>query len=268
MSRKIHKFDNNVRVYDDHLMPAQRQRYMVRNVHEADEEDLFIKIISSIPENGCFVNIGTAIGYYAILAKKLSPRLNIHAVEPLQSFRSCFNENLLLNELTEVDFVIHPCAVGATNGRVSFLEKGYESQLLINSHDQKVTQQLAKKMKNQIKSVLGSLGVKRYAAGSGRKSETDTVTLEALVNQVGQQVDLVSMDVQGLELDILSGGESVLEKAAVKTFIIGTHGKSIHQQCIDMLKNKNYSIEYEEENTQHQPDGIIVASKGVLRLSS
>lgn len=268
MSRKIHKFDNNVRVYDDHLMPAQRQRYMVRNVHEADEEDLFIKIISSIPENGCFVNIGTAIGYYAILAKKLSPRLNIHAVEPLQSFRSCFNENLLLNELTEVDFVIHPCAVGATNGRVSFLEKGYESQLLINSHDQKVTQQLAKKMKNQIKSVLGSLGVKRYAAGSGRKSETDTVTLEALVNQVGQQVDLVSMDVQGLELDILSGGESVLEKAAVKTFIIGTHGKSIHQQCIDMLKNKNYTIEYEEENTQHQPDGIIVASKGVLRLSS
>ena len=268
MSRKIHEFDNNVRVYDDHLMPAQRQRYMVRNVHEADEEDLFIKIISSIPENGCFVNIGTAIGYYAILAKKLSPRLNIHAVEPLQSFRSCFNENLLLNELTEVDFVIHPCAVGATNGRVSFLEKGYESQLLINSHDQKVTQQLAKKMKNQIKSVLGSLGVKRYAAGSGRKSETDTVTLEALVNQVGQQVDLVSMDVQGLELDILSGGESVLEKAAVKTFIIGTHGKSIHQQCIDMLKNKNYSIEYEEENTQHQPDGIIVASKGVLRLSS
>ncbi|MDX2476603.1 MAG: FkbM family methyltransferase [Gammaproteobacteria bacterium] len=268
MSRKIHKFDNNVRVYDDHLMPAQRQRYMVRNVHEADEEDLFIKIISSIPENGCFVNIGTAIGYYAILAKKLSPRLNIHAVEPLQSFRSCFNENLLLNELTEVDFVIHPCAVGATNGRVSFLEKGYESQLLINSHDQKVTQQLAKKMKNQIKSVLGSLGVKRYAAGSGRKSETDAVTLEALVNQVGQQVDLMSMDVQGLELDILSGGESVLEKAVVKTFIIGTHGKSIHQQCIHMLKNKNYSIEYEEENTQHQPDGIIVASKGVLRLSS
>lgn len=268
MSRKIHEFDNNVRVYDDHLMPVQRQRYMIRNVHEADEEDLFIKIISSIPENGCFVNIGTAIGYYAILAKKLSPRLNIHAVEPLQSFRSCFNENLLLNELTEVDFVIHPCAVGATNGRVSFLEKGYESQLLVNSHDQKVTHQLAKKMKNQIKSVLGSLGVKRYAAGSGRKSETDTLTLEALVNQVGQQVDLVSMDVQGLELDILSGGESVLEKAVVKTFIIGTHGKSIHQQCIDMLKNKNYSIEYEEENTQHQPDGIIVASKGVLRLSS
>ena len=85
MSRKIHKFDNNVRVYDDHLMPVQRQRYMIRNVHEADEEDLFIKIISSIPENGYFVNIGTAIGYYAILAKKLSPRLNIQAVEPLQS---------------------------------------------------------------------------------------------------------------------------------------------------------------------------------------
>ena len=62
MTRKIHKFDNGVRVYDDHLMPAQRQRYKIRNVHEADEEDLFIKIISSLPDDGTFVNIGTAIG--------------------------------------------------------------------------------------------------------------------------------------------------------------------------------------------------------------
>lgn len=268
MTRKIHQFDNSIRVYDDHLMPAQRQRYKIRNVHEADEEDLFIRIISSVPENGCFVNIGAAIGYYAILAKKLSPQLYVHAVEPLQTFRACLNENILLNGLSEKYFIIHPCAVGATDGRVSFLEKGYESQLLVKRDNESVFHRFATNIKSHVKTVLGSLGVKRFAAGSGRKSETDSVTLETLYKQVGQQVDVMSMDVQGLELDILSSGEGVLERADVKTFIIGTHGKAIHQKCINILKSKGYTIEFDEEDTRHQPDGIIVASKGVLRLAS
>ncbi len=267
MTGKIHKFDNGVCVYDEHLMSAQRQRYSINNVHEADEEDFFIKIISSISVEGCFVNIGTAIGYYALLAKKLSPHLHVHAVEPLDYFRRCFNDNIKLNNFTSEDFTIHPVAVGATNGRVSFLEKGYESQLLV-SNKKDVIRQISRKIKNLFKAVLGAIGVKRYAAGLGRKSEVDAVTLEALVKLVGRDIDVASMDVQGLEVDILRGGESVLDQAKVKTFIIGTHGNSIHQQCIQMLQDKDYTIEYEEPDTQHQPDGIIIASKGVLRLSS
>jgi FkbM family methyltransferase len=268
MTRKIHKFDNGVCVYDDHLMPAQRQRYNIRNVHEADEEDLFIKIISSLPDDGCFVNIGTAIGYYVILAKKLSPQLYVHAVEPLASFQNCLSENIKLNGLSLDDFVIHKYAVGAKNGRVSFLEKGYESQLLVSKKEQGITHLLALQIKSLIKTALGALGVKRYAAGSGTKSEIDTVTLETLVLQVGRQIDVMSMDVQGLETDILTGGARALDRGDVKTFIIGTHGKAIHQQCISMLTKQDYFIEYEEENTQHQPDGIIVASKDVRRLAT
>jgi len=255
-------------VYDDHLMPAQRQRYRIKNVHEADEEDLFIKIISSIPADGCFVNIGSAIGYYAILAKKLSPQLHVHAVEPLESFRGCFLDNIKLNNLSAQDFVIHPTAVAAMDGRVSFLEKGYESQLLVSNARQGMSGQISMKIKNLIKAGLGGLGVKRYAAGLGRKSKVDAVTLDTLVKQVGRQVDVMSMDVQGLEVDILMGGNLVLEQADVKTFIIGTHGKIIHRRCIKMLSDRNYMIEYDEPDTPHQPDGIIIASKSVQRLSA
>jgi FkbM family methyltransferase len=268
MSRKIHKFDNGVCVYDDHLMPAQRQRYKIRNVHEADEEDLFIEIVTSLTDNACFVNIGSAIGYYVILAKKLSPKLLIHAVEPLPLFRNYLNENILLNNLKQQDFVIHKYAVGATDGRTGFLEKGYESQLLAKRNGYGIFQLFTLQLKNLTKGVLGRIGVKRYAAGSGVKTEIDTVSLETLLNQVGQQIDLLTMDVQGLEFDILSGGQGVLDRADIKTFIIGTHGKAIHQQCINILTNNDYAIEYEKQNTQHQPDGIIIASKGVQRLAS
>jgi FkbM family methyltransferase len=268
MTTGIHEFDNGVRVYDIHLMPSQRQRYRIRNVHEADEEDLFVSIISSLPDDGCFVNIGTAIGYYAILAKKLSPGLVVHAVEPLQTFRECFSDNLKLNGLSEEDYFIHPIAIGRTEGRVSFLEKGYESQLLVNAGETGMFRLCAQHIKNLLKALLGWLGVKRYAAGLGRKSEVDAITLDTLVKKVGRQIDLMSMDVQGLEVDILKGGPATLGSALVKTFIIGTHGKAIHQQCIDLLSTNDYVIEYEKADTVNQPDGIIVASKGGHALAA
>ena len=108
----------------------------------------------------------------------------------------------------------------------------------------------------------------KYAGEMLKDLEKDTVNMETLRQPLGQVGDGMSMDVQGLETDILSGGAAVMERGDVKTVIIGTHGRVIHQQCISMLTGKDYFIEYEEENTQQQPDGIIVASKGVRRLSA
>ncbi len=64
MERAIHTFDNGVRVYDDHLLDEQRERYRKHNVHEAEEENIFVDLIHRIPANGCFVDVGAAIGYY------------------------------------------------------------------------------------------------------------------------------------------------------------------------------------------------------------
>ena len=107
MARQVHTFDNGVRVFDDQLVPGQRERYRIRNVHESEEEDIFVELIQAIPANGCFIDIGSAIGYYALLAKKLSPQLAIHAVEPLERHRIFFLENITLNGLSPTDFIVH-----------------------------------------------------------------------------------------------------------------------------------------------------------------
>ena len=88
MARAIHTFDNGVRVYEDQLLEEQRARYRKRNVHEAEEEEIFVDLIRRLPPDGCFVDVGAAIGYYLILARKLSPRLTIHGVEPLERHRA------------------------------------------------------------------------------------------------------------------------------------------------------------------------------------
>jgi len=47
--KTIHEFDSGIKVYDSHLLDIQRIRYEKRNVHEEDEEDIFIEIIETLP---------------------------------------------------------------------------------------------------------------------------------------------------------------------------------------------------------------------------
>jgi len=238
MNRNIHVFDNGIKVYDDHLIPIQRNRYKLRNVHEAEEEDIFIEIIQSIPQDGCYINIGSAIGYYPLLAKKLMPGLTIHAVEPLARHREYFIENIALNGLEQSSFIIHTEGVYSSDGEAEFVLRGY-----------------------------GSVIIRSNARILAATQTIRTRTLDSLCEEIGGVVDLCQMDVQGLELDVLAGAQNVLQTGNVKTFLIGTHSEKLHGHCINALADKGYAIEYDNYHTKEQPDGILVASKGCQRSS-
>src|SRR5437762_591770 len=45
LHRAIPTFDNGGSGSDDHLVEEQRQRYSERNVHEAEEDDIFVDLI-------------------------------------------------------------------------------------------------------------------------------------------------------------------------------------------------------------------------------
>src|SRR5947209_14559537 len=85
------------------------------------------------------------------------------------------------------------------------------------------------------------------------------------MNIISRPVDLIQMDVQGLEANVLQGAAGSLRAGKIKTFLIGTHGPEIHQHCIDILKKHGYVIEFEEDDPEQQPDGIILASKATRR---
>jgi len=268
MNRKIHVFDNDVRVFDDQLIAGQRERYLIRNVHESDEEDIFVELIRAIPADGCFVNIGSAIGYYALLAKKLAPRLTIHAVEPLGRHRDFFVENMTLNGLNPTDFTVHEEAVYSGGGNQRFVDKGYGSSLykVWRSGADKTSTKGA--VKTVIKVILTGSGLKKFETTpeSDKVITIQTITLDQLLAKVGRSVDLLQMDVQGAEADILKGSLSSLRSGNITSFLIGTHGRVLHQECREILREHGYEIEHEEPNPTGQPDGIIVATKGARRL--
>ncbi|MBD2596066.1 FkbM family methyltransferase [Nostoc spongiaeforme FACHB-130] len=259
MTRNIHTFDNKIKVYDDHLISVQRERYKKRNVHEAEEEDIFIEIIKSIPADGCFVNIGCAIGYYSLLAKKLAPDLTIHAIEPLERHRLFFNENIVLNGLKQSDFIIHTEGIASSKGKAEFLDSGYGSMICTNKQPQ-----------NLYSLVRGFL--KAFVAQVDRETSNTTQTiktktLDGLCKEIRRPVDFCQMDVQGLEVDVLHGARHSLKTGNIKTFLIGTHGAKLHDECVNILTQENYVIEYSNSDTKEQPDGIVVASKYCQRLS-
>jgi FkbM family methyltransferase len=231
VNRLVHVFDNGVQVYDDHLLSSQRERYKRRNVHEAEEEDTFLEILRSLPPDGCFLNIGSAIGYYPLLAKRIVPGLVVHAVEPLELHRQQFLENIALNGLNHWDFTIHDEAISSSVGRARFLEDGYSSGI-----DRGTTR-----------------------TESQRVLEIRTTTLDRLVERIGRHVDLCQMDVQGHELDVLEGSRRALESGGITTFLIGTHSPRLHRRCTAVLTDHGYEILHDLYETQEQPDGILSA---------
>jgi FkbM family methyltransferase len=256
MERAIHTFDNGVRVYENQLLDEQRERYKKRNVHEAEEEEIFVDLIRRLPPDGCFVDVGAAIGYYLILAHKLSPRLTIHGVEPLEQHRRFLNENLVLNSLTRDDFMIHVEGLTSSAGSQYFMDRGYSSRLASG------TGQARFSFSARWKHLLEAVGLRRPRNAI---LTIPTITLDALVRRVGRPIDLLQMDVQGLEVEVLKGAAESLKTGVVKSFLIGTHGRArgltLHEECCELLRANGYKIEIDLPDTKEQPDGILVASK-------
>lgn len=250
--RAIHTFDNGLRVYVDQLEKQQRKRYARCNLHEPEEEAIFLKLIDELPPDGCFVNVGSAIGYYAMLAKRRSPGLTVHAVEPFDVHRRFFRENLKLNGFGAGEIVLHDFAVGERSGRSHFLKKSYGSQILGRADAPHAGTALFSRL-------FGWL--RKPAPPDDNVSVVRTITLGDLLETVGRPINLLQMDVQGLEVDILRGGEDALRSGRIKRFLIGTHGDEIHAECRSRLTSAGYPIEIDDLNPEGQPDGILLTGR-------
>lgn len=235
-TNQIHIFDNGVKVFRRHLLGIQLERYAKINLHEPEEEALFVKVIEDIdPEHGVFLNIGAAIGYYVILARRLHPKLEIHAFEPLLEHRLYMQENLDLNEISMEGIKIHSVAISSRDGNASFFQRSYGSSLIQEKH------------------------LRLPIPPAEAQTVVKVTMFDMFQKYLDTPIDLVQMDVQGFEFDVLAGSIHSLANRLVKTWMVGTHGKRIHEDCKKLLTMHGYQIVYDDMDTKHQPDGILMA---------
>lgn len=237
---KIHTFDNGVQVYDHHLLPGQRERYQQNNLHEPEEESVFLDVIDKLDERAAFINVGAAIGYYAILAKRQRPDLVVHAYEPLKTHRQYLQKNLALNGLGRSDVVVFDEGIDRTDGVAAFRSQDFSSRL-----DRKAP------APGRVKKFFHRL----------QNNVIKTISLEQAIERSDGRVGLVSMDIQGAEISVVNASKSVIAEHRVDYFLIGTHGPQIHKDIVTVFEQCGYGILFEEHETKLQPDGIVLAGK-------
>jgi len=77
-----------------------------------------------------------------------------------------------------------------------------------------------------------------------------------------KHLDILHADIQGFEVEMLQGAESVLAKRRVDYLFIATHSQPLHYEVVDRVKAQGYRVEissdFEEQSTSF--DGFVFAS--------
>jgi predicted O-methyltransferase YrrM len=101
---KIHTYNNGVKCYLDTIYLAALSRYeKFINLHEPFEETVFEHIIKN-SDIKTFLDVGSAWGYYSILAKKLNKDINVIGFDLDHIMIKNAHENTKLNDVTHIEF--------------------------------------------------------------------------------------------------------------------------------------------------------------------
>jgi FkbM family methyltransferase len=142
------------------------------------EPEITGRLISCKTE--CFVDIGAHLGWYTCLVAKLNPQATVYAFEPNSMVVPLLNENIVLNNLTNV----HVCqvAVGDRNGFAWIPANDYRPGLEIIDHSKENTLRV------------------------------NVVSLDQWFGEDKAIPDLIKIDAEGSEWPILAGGRVLLLK--------------------------------------------------------
>ena len=224
----LHRFDNGLVVENGCLIDAQRQRYAVTNLHEPVEEDWICRLChASAASPFTFWDIGAGIGYYAMLVATRRPDAIVYAFEPLPAHAAAIRRHWARNRLDPARLVLHEAAVGAAPGIAHLVDRNFSSHLA-------------------------------RGAAPAAALPVPVVTVDAMLHARPGPVDLIKVDIQGLEDDLLSGASDAAGR--VCAWVIGTHGAAVHRRVHDRLVALGYVIVLSEVEVPGQPDGLVIAT--------
>ena len=162
---------------------------------------------------GLIVDVGAHIGVFTLYARALNPKAEILALEPDPQNRLLWQENLALNDLSQIELLSQALAC----------EAGERALIVADEH---INHRLRLKSENT------SLRIK-------------TIPVEALgLADLPVEIDVIKLDIEGGEFEILEKTASEFLKRP-KTWILEYHdskGKR-HQQLEEKFKTLGYGVQ-------------------------
>jgi FkbM family methyltransferase len=156
--------------------------------HEENDLKLFLLLAK---ESKTIVDIGSNTGVYSVLSSKASPSSNIYAVEPYPANIKRFNKNLELNNIQNVK--LFPVALGEEIGSIKMTVP--ESDRITDAS-----------------SVNSEFSQGIYPELKWKQIDVDLVTLDSLIDKIGNKIDLIKCDVETYEMSVFKGSEKILRE--------------------------------------------------------
>lgn len=199
-----------------------------KGVHEPSEELAFQVLLETLPESATMLELGAWWSFYSMWFSSRIKNPKTYMIEPDRDHLEIGKKNFALNGFKGEFFNYF---IGATSG----FWKETKRTLLRGVFEVETT--------------------------------VPQICVDDFVdkNQI-KFLDILHSDIQGAELDMLKGAERLIDRRGVRYFCISTHSDTLHQQCMDFLKAKNYVILCEADVT-HSPhiDGYFVARAKEMR---
>jgi FkbM family methyltransferase len=181
------------------------------NMIEAEQTAAFINTLS---DGQMLFDVGANVGYYTILGSRLvGPRGKVIAIEPVLRNLVYLHQHIRLNKAINVSVVSAACSDTLS---LSVFSSGHNF-------------------------ATGYLLADRPAQNDSKGNWflVPTVTIDALVEQMGAPPDVIKVDVEGAELSVLKGAQVTLSKVKPRVFL-STHSDALRSACMAYLKGFGY----------------------------
>lgn len=167
------------------------------------------RLVRALDAGDTFLDVGAHVGFYTLLgARMVGPQGHVYAFEPLPDNQAFVERHVTMNGLENVTLM--PLAISDRSGIASFGAGVSTSTGRID--------------------LTGDLEVKT--------SSLDELLMAGTI----EPPDTLKIDVEGAEVQVLEGAANVLQEHRPKIFL-ATHGKALHQDCVDFLRSRGYLIE-------------------------
>ncbi|WP_435134001.1 FkbM family methyltransferase [Formosa sp. A9] len=197
---------------------------------EFEYSDIFEKISKNID---IFLDIGSNIGYYSILASKSNPKIKAYAFEPAIGPKYYLKKNIELNHFQN-NIKLLDFAISNSTGEIDFYE---------------VQNKKYKYLKHNLAGE-GNAGTKTKSRNFVLNKVKSTTLSNFIKCNDLKKIDLIKIDTEGTETIILNSGLSEIKKFE-PIVICETLFNTIENELEDIFNQLNYVF------YNHTPKGLI-----------
>ncbi len=203
------------------LIPLRKIHYVrvLRTVTEAYDSD-FTVLKHLINKGDHVVDLGAHVGTCTkFLSDLVGPDGHVYSVEPFPSSFNILRYNIKKLALKNVELI--NCAVSNTSGRMT-MEVPRFTELGESFYDARI--------------------VSKGSTSRWRQAEVDVNTVDSLFIDMGNEISFVKCDVEGQELECLSGAKELISRDGPAWLIeISQMEPPIHQRICDLLSAAGYN---------------------------